>query len=148
MTAIVVTLRPSIIFTCIITIQVFISCTYKIQNEIYYHILKRYLTVKTPTIIFASHYTEILKIIEENEEIDREETYKKLNGSKTTKVERVNDLIEIGYIHETKKGRHNRKTLSLTDKGKNCLESIKKIIDGEETTNYGTPETTWNTMKE
>ena len=92
--------------------------------------------------ILQTLYKEILQIVSETPGIKKENLYDQLTASKGTKVKRLNEIIRMGLVTETKCGRYNIKILELTDAGRNVLEGIR-IIDsafaGEDGTNYGTP---------
>jgi len=93
--------------------------------------------------IFQSHIEDILKIVDENPNCNKEFVYSKLEGSRNTRVDRLNRLIDNELISETKHyGVHNIKTLILTEKGEKALKAIK-IINGEtiEEENHPTPST-------
>ena len=87
-------------------------------------------------IILQSHIEDILKIVAENPGCNRETVYTQLEGSKGTKVKRVNQLIDEEHIKEIRLyGAHNIKTLEITDTGKRILEGIR-IINGEAEDNF------------
>lgn len=100
--------------------------------------------MKEEISIFKQHTFEILSFIETNQPCQKSTIYEHLGGNNKTRTEIVNELIQIGLIEESKKGRHNIKIITLTDKGKNILEEMRKInaiINGEDIldskTNHG-----------
>lgn len=99
------------------------------------------------TALFKQHYAEILSLLETRGPCKKEDIYEKLEGSKKTKVNHVNELIELGLLSETMMGQYNKKIITLTDKGRDVLNEMRKIMaimNGEivpNDGNHGTPET-------
>lgn len=97
------------------------------------------------TALFKQHYAEVLSLVENIGPCKKEDIYEKLEGSKKTKVNHVNELIELGLLSETMTGQYNKKIIVLTDKGKEVLDGMRRIIaimNGEvvpEERNHGTP---------
>ena len=96
------------------------------------------------TALFKQHYAEVLSLVEKIGPCKKEDIYEKLEGSKKTKVNHVNELIELGLLSETMTGQYNKKIIVLTDKGKEILNQMMKInaIMNDETVpderNHGT----------
>ena len=94
--------------------------------------------------IFKQHTFEILSYIEEKQPCQKSTIYDHLGGNNKTRTEIVNELIQMGLIEESRKGRHNVKIITLTDKGKQILDEMRKIkaIMNDETVpderNHGT----------
>ena len=71
--------------------------------------------------------------------------YDHLGGNNKTRTGIVNELIQMGLIEESRRGRHNVKIITLTDKGKEVLDGMRKIMaimNGEivpNEGNHGTP---------
>ena len=97
--------------------------------------------------LFKQHYAEVLSLVEMMGPCKKEDIYEKLEGSKKTKVNHVNELIDLGLLSETMTGQYNKKIISLTEKGREILNEMRKIMaimNGETVpneTNHGTPET-------
>ena len=95
--------------------------------------------------IFKQHYIEILLYVKMNQPCNKNEIYECLDGSSTTRIKHVKELIEAGMLVENKKGRYNIKEISLTDKGDMMLRKmmeLKAIMNGEvmpDERNHGTP---------
>ena len=88
---------------------------------------------------FDDYTIDILTIISENPGIKRTDLYNML-GTTTNKPRKLTtELIEDGFIEETREKRFNVKTLRLTDEGERILSLIKAMLDGRhiEPTNYG-----------
>lgn len=86
------------------------------------------------TALFKQHYAEILSLAEKIGPCKKEDIYERLDGSKKTKVNHVNELIEMGLLSETMMGQYNKKIIVLTEKGRMILKEIKKmnaIMSGE-----------------
>ena len=95
--------------------------------------------------IFKLNFYEILSFVSKNQPCNKSTIYDYLGGSSQTRIRIVNELIELNLIEEIRSGLYNKKTIVLTDKGKNILykmEEIKAIMSGEtvpEENNHGTP---------
>ena len=95
--------------------------------------------------IFKQHTFEILSFIEEKQPCQKSTIYDHLGGNNKTRTGIVNELIQMGLIEESKRGRHNVKIITLTDKGKEVLDGMHKIMaimNGEvvpDERNHGTP---------
>lgn len=95
--------------------------------------------------IFKQHTFEILSYIEEKQPCQKSTIYDHLGGNNKTRTGIVNELILMGLIEESKRGRHNVKIITLTDKGKEILDEMRKIMaimNGEVVPNegnHGTP---------
>lgn len=95
--------------------------------------------------IFKQHTFEILSYIEERQPCQKSTIYDHLGGNNKTRTGIVNELILMGLIEESKRGRHNVKIITLTDKGKEILDEMRKIMaimNGEivpNEGNHGTP---------
>ena len=74
--------------------------------------------------IFKQHTFEILSFIEEKQPCQKSTIYDHLGGNNKTRTGIVNELIQMGLIEESKRGRHNVKIITLTDKGKEVLALI------------------------
>ena len=77
--------------------------------------------------LFKQHYAEVLSIVESKQPCKKEDIYESLDGSKKTKVNHVNELIELGLLSETMMGQYNKKIIVLTEKGKEILKQIRNI---------------------
>lgn len=97
------------------------------------------------TKLFKQHYAEVLSIVSKLEPCKKEDIYEKLEGSKKTKVNHLNELIEMGLLTETPMGQYNKKIILITEKGKAVLNEMKRIeaiMNGEvvpDERNHGTP---------
>ena len=97
--------------------------------------------------IFKQHYFEILLYVKSKQPCNKNDIYECLDGSSTTRIKHVKELIESGLLYENKKGRYNIKEISLTEKGEQMLKKmmeLKAIMNGEivpNDGNHGTPET-------
>ena len=78
--------------------------------------------------LFKQHYSEILSLVEKIGPCKKEDIYEKLEGSKKTKVNHVNELIELGLLSETMTGQYNKKIISLTEKGHEILKEMQRIM--------------------
>lgn len=95
--------------------------------------------------IFKLNFYEILSFVSQNQPCNKSTIYDYLGGSSQTRIRIVNELIEIGLIEEIKSGLYNKKTIVLTDKGKEVLDGMRRIMaimNGEvvpDERNHGTP---------
>lgn len=78
--------------------------------------------------LFKQHYAEVLSLVEMMGPCKKEDIYEKLEGSKKTKVNHVNELIDLGLLSETMTGQYNKKIISLTEKGREILNEMRKIM--------------------
>lgn len=88
--------------------------------------------MKNTDILFASHYREILQFVYEKGESKRDDIYRILPGSSTTKKNRVDDLIECGFLVEVRYGLHNVKMISLTMEGERICRLLMEIEGGDD----------------
>ena len=88
--------------------------------------------MKNTDILFASHYREILQFVYENGESKRDDIYRILPGSSTTKKNRVDDLIECRFLVEVRHGLHNVKMISLTPEGERICRLLMEIEGGDD----------------
>ena len=65
------------------------------------------------TTLFKQHYAEVLSLVEMIGPCKKEDIYERLEGSKKTKVNHVNELIDLGLLSETMTGQYNKKILGL-----------------------------------
>ena len=79
--------------------------------------------------VFQPNTYEILLYVESNDGCLKSEIYKHIGFSGQTSVNIVNDLIESGLLSESKSGRYNKKSISLTEKGLKILSLMKYIAD-------------------
>ena len=77
--------------------------------------------------IFKLNFYEILSFVNQNQPCNKSTIYDHLGGSSQTRIRIVNELIELGLIEEIKSGLYNKKTIVLTDKGKEILNQMMKI---------------------
>ena len=97
------------------------------------------------TTLFKQHYTEVLSLVEMIGPCKKEDIYERLEGSKKTKVNHVNELIDLGLLSETMTGQYNKKIISITIKGREVLKEMRRIMaimNGEivpNEGNHGTP---------
>lgn len=77
--------------------------------------------------LFTQHYYEILMFVSKNGPCNKNDVYLALDGSKTTRIKHVNELLEMGLISETKLGLYNRKVIEITDKGLSILRKMLEI---------------------
>ena len=95
--------------------------------------------------VFKLNFYEILSFVNENQPCNKSTIYDYLGGSSQTRIRIVNELIELGLIEEIKSGLYNKKTIVLTDKGKEVLDGMRRIMaimNGEvvpDERNHGTP---------
>lgn len=95
--------------------------------------------------IFKQHYFEILLYVKSKQPCNKNDIYECLDGSSTTRIKHVKELIESGLLYENKKGRYNIKEITLTEKGEQMLKKmmeLKAIMNGEivpNDGNHGTP---------
>lgn len=101
--------------------------------------------MKSEISMFKQHYIEILSIVSKKGPCKKEDVYEELNGSKMTKVNHINELIEAKLIRESPMGQYNKKIITITEKGIKILNQMLKIqaiIDDEPMepkTNCGAP---------
>lgn len=97
------------------------------------------------TTLFKQHYAEVLSLVEMIGPCKKEDIYERLEGSKKTKVNHVNELIDLGLLSETMTGQYNKKIISITIKGREVLKEMRRIMaimNGEvvpDERNHGTP---------
>ena len=97
------------------------------------------------TTLFKQHYAEVLSLVEMIGPCKKEDIYERLEGSKKTKVNHVNELIDLGLLSETMTGQYNKKIISITIKGREVLKEMQRIMaimNGEivpNEGNHGTP---------
>lgn len=97
------------------------------------------------TTLFKQHYVEVLSLVEMIGPCKKEDIYERLEGSKKTKVNHVNELIDLGLLSETMTGQYNKKIISITVKGREVLKEMRRIMaimNGEivpNEGNHGTP---------
>ena len=95
--------------------------------------------------IFKLNFYEILSFVNQKQPCNKSTIYDYLGGSSQTRIRIVNELIELNLIEEIKSGLYNKKTIVLTDKGKEILDEMRKIMaimNGEivpNEGNHGTP---------
>ena len=95
--------------------------------------------------IFKQHYIEILTFVKQNQPCKKNDIYEILDGSRTTRIKHVNDLILSGLLIETKMGQYNKKVIEISEKGLEILKSmqyINAIMNDEvlpDERNHGTP---------
>ncbi|AGN27111.1 hypothetical protein [Candidatus Methanomassiliicoccus intestinalis] len=90
--------------------------------------------MKTGNPLLVSHNLEILTIIRDNPGIKKSDLYSMLEGSRNTRQERTDELIDLGLIEEKQQGRYNVKALYITQKGIDALktmEDLNKILSNE-----------------
>ncbi|WP_400259972.1 hypothetical protein [Candidatus Methanomassiliicoccus intestinalis] len=90
--------------------------------------------MKTGNPLLVSHNLEILTIVRDNPGIKKSDLYSMLEGSRNTRQERTNELIELGLIEEKQQGRYNIKSLYISKKGIEALktmEELNKILSNE-----------------
>lgn len=80
------------------------------------------------TALFKQYYYEILSFIEKNQPCNKNAIYESLDGSSTTRIKRVNEMVKAGLIEERKMGRYNLKQITLTEKGQGVLNEMNKIL--------------------
>lgn len=95
--------------------------------------------------IFKLNFYEILSYVNQNQPCNKSAIYDHLGGSSQTRIRIVNELVELGLIEEVKSGLYNKKTIALTEKGKEILNEMQRIMaimNGEivpNERNHGTP---------
>ena len=95
--------------------------------------------------VFKLNFYEILSFVNQNQPCNKSTIYDYLGGSSQTRIRIVNELIELGLIEEIKSGLYNKKTIVLTDKGKEVFAQMQKLnalMNGEivpNERNHGTP---------
>lgn len=78
--------------------------------------------------IFKLNFYEILSYVNQNQPCNKSAIYDHLGGSSQTRIRIVNELVELGLIEEVKSGLYNKKTIALTEKGKEILNEMQRIM--------------------
>lgn len=78
--------------------------------------------------IFKLNFYEILSYVNQNQPCNKSTIYDHLGGSSQTRIRIVNELVELGLIEEVKSGLYNKKTIALTEKGKEILNEMQRIM--------------------
>ena len=102
---------------------------------------------------FESHYVEIMTYLRDNPNSKREDVYSHLTGSRGTRKDRVDELIELELVTQEQRSVNNVKILNLTLKGQTALqyaEKLNSILNNEipePENNYGAPKESISVMK-
>ena len=78
------------------------------------------------SVLIGKHVMEILGFVESHNPCQKSMIYTAVGQTNTT-TGIINELISMGALTETKMGRHNLKSISISEKGLEILETLRTL---------------------